>query len=224
METAESLERQRIEMAARASELTETRKNLKAEWAKIESARSKLTEAKERLAAQRAELTALKEELRQRRFEIVTSDPTPLAEFDVMAAEPIAATPEDFDILESTRHNKVFAAERVGDTLVVIPLGDATDFHYGDVQTESNKVRRLLEGGNFKNLVVDLGSAPIFTAVTLNVVVVLSRIVSNRGGKAVLCEATEKTRGVLQTMKLLELWPSFATRDEAIRNLSGGAL
>ncbi len=49
-------------------------------------------------------------------------------------------------MLEATRHNKVFSTERSGDTLVVIPLGDASEFHYGDVHTESNKVRRLLEG------------------------------------------------------------------------------
>jgi hypothetical protein len=89
------------------------------------------------------------------------------------------------------------------------------------VHTESNKVRRLLEGGKFKNLVVDLGSAPIFTAVTINVAVMLSRIVSNRGGRAVMCETTEKTRGVLENMKLAEMWPHYATRAEAIMSLAG---
>ena len=126
-------------------------------------------------------------------------------------------------MLEATRHNKVFSTERNGDTLVVIPLGDASEFHYGDVHTESNKVRRLLEGGAFRNLVVDLGSAPVLSAVTINVVVALSRIASNRGGRAVLCTASEKTRGVLQTMKLLELWPLFTNREEALRTLADSA-
>jgi anti-anti-sigma regulatory factor len=133
---------------------------------------------------------------------------------------PSVALPDEFDALEATRHNKVFSTERFGDTLVVIPLGDASDFHYGDVHTESNKVRRLLESGAFRNLLVDLGSAPVFSAVTINVVVALSRIASNRGGRAVLCTASEKTRGVLQTMKLLELWPLFTNREEALRMLS----
>lgn len=218
-ELAESLERQRIEAAARADEVAETRKNLKAEWQKLEKAKAKLDEAKQQLAADRTEMSRLKEDLDQRKFEIMTSEHTPQMELDTIPA--VAATTEGHhDPLDSTRHNKVFATEQAGDTLVVIPLGDAHDFHYGDVHTESNKVRRLLEGGKFKDLVVELGNAPIFTAVTINVVVVLSRIISNRGGRAVLCEATEKTRGVLENMKLAEMWPHYPTRAEAIRALA----
>jgi pSer/pThr/pTyr-binding forkhead associated (FHA) protein/anti-anti-sigma regulatory factor len=235
VEEAESLDRQRREMASRASELAEARKNLKAEWTKIEAARAKASEIKQRLTAERSDLRQLKEELHRMRFEIATSEHTPQLEMD-MVADPLsddaieipveirAATPGDFDILETTRHNKVFATERSGDALVVIPLGDASEFHYGDVHTESNKVRRLLEGGSFQNLVIDFGSAPVFSAVTINVVVALSRIASNRGGQAVLCNASERTRGVLQTMKLLELWPLFANRAEALRSLADDAL
>jgi pSer/pThr/pTyr-binding forkhead associated (FHA) protein len=220
---AESLERQRRETAARAAEIAEIRKNLKAEWTKLETARANVTDTKQRLTAEREELSSIQQELQRRRVEITASDQTPQQEIDMIFAAPTVAPAGDFDVLESTRHNKVFATERTGDTLVVIPLGDATDFHYGDVHTESNKVRRLLESGSFKNLVVDLGSAPVFTTVTIKVAVVLSRIVSNRGGQAVLCEASEKTRDVLQTMKLLELWPHFNSRDEAIRNLAGAS-
>jgi pSer/pThr/pTyr-binding forkhead associated (FHA) protein/anti-anti-sigma regulatory factor len=220
LEQAASLERQRKELSARATELTESRKNLKAESAKLEATRSKMGEAKQRLAAERAELTELKEELRLRKFENVTRDQTPLLEFDLIPVADAGAPQAEFDVLEATRHNKVFSTERSGNTLVVIPLGDTSEFHYGDVHTESNKVRRLLESGAFRNLVVDLGSAPVFSAVTVNVVVVLSRIVSNRGGRAVLCTASEKTRDVLQTMKLLELWPLFTNRDEALQTLA----
>lgn len=223
LELAESLERQRKEMSVRAAELAETRKNLKVEWKKLEAARAKVTEVKQRLAAERAELSALKEELQRRKFDLVTSEDTPPEELDIVSPAPQSPTTHEFDVLESTRHNKVFSTERNGDTLVVIPLGDASEFHYGDVHTESNKVRRLLEGGAFKNLIVDLGSAPVFSAVTINVVVALSRIASNRGGRAVLCTASEKTRGVLQTMKLLELWPLFTNRDEAIRALANSS-
>ena len=183
-------------------------------------AKSKLDEAKQRLRPSDSEMAALKDDLERRKFEIMTSEHTPHMEFDTTS--PVPGVPAAaYDVLESTRHNKVFSTEPMGDTLVVIPLGDAHDFHYGDVHTESNKVRRLLEGGKFKNLVVDLGSAPIFTAVTINVVVVLSRIVSNRGGRAVLCEASEKTRGVLENMRLMELWQHFPKRAEAIRALEG---
>jgi pSer/pThr/pTyr-binding forkhead associated (FHA) protein len=219
-EQAESLERQRIEISARSEEIANTRKNLKSEWQKLEQAKTKVDQAKERLSAERTEIAALKREMERREFEIMTSEHTPMMELETISAMQNLAG-DSVDALESTRHNKVFAVEQSGDTLIVTPLGDAHDFHYGDVHTESNKVRRLLEGGKFKNLVVDLGSAPIFTAVTINVAVMLSRIVSNRGGRAVMCETTEKTRGVLENMKLAEMWPHYATRAEAIMSLAG---
>jgi pSer/pThr/pTyr-binding forkhead associated (FHA) protein/anti-anti-sigma regulatory factor len=219
-EQAASLDRQRKELSARASELTEIRKNLKAESVKLEAVRTKAGEAKQRLAAERAELTELKQALRHQKFENVVRDETPPLELDLIPVADVDPPVAEFDVLESTRHNKVFSTERSGNTLVVIPLGDTSEFHYGDVHTESNKVRRLLESGAFRNLVVDLGSAPVFSAVTVNVVVALSRIVSNRGGRAVLCTASEKTRDVLQTMKLLELWPLFTNRDEALQRLA----
>ena len=126
----------------------------------------------------------------------------------------------DFDILDPVRHNKVFAADRSGNTLIVSPLGDASEFHYIDVHTESNKVRRLLECGTFASLVVDLGDGPVYSAVTINAVVALSRIASNRGGRAVLCTGSEKTRSLLQTMKLLEVWPLYNNRAEALRAIA----
>jgi anti-sigma B factor antagonist len=140
---------------------------------------------------------------------------------DPNVVEPIACTPTEFDVLESVRHNKVFAANRAGATLVVTPLGDASEFHYGDVHVESNKVRRLLEGGSFRDLVVDLGETEVYSQVTFNVVVALSRIISNRGGQAVLCRASEKTRGLLQSMRLLDVWPLYDSRDDALQAVGG---
>ena len=102
------------------------RKNLKAEWTKIEAARAKASEVKQRLTAERSDLRQLKEELHRMRFEIATSEQTPQLEID-MVADPLsddaieipvelhAATPGDFDVLETTQHNKVFATERCGD-------------------------------------------------------------------------------------------------------------
>ncbi len=60
----------------------------------------------------------------------------------------------------------------------------------------------------------------MLSAVTINVVVALSRIASNRGGRAVLCTASETTRGVLHSMKLVDVWPIFTSREEALRNLA----
>jgi anti-anti-sigma regulatory factor len=223
-EDTESLGRQRIELSSRTTELAEFKQRLTFEW--------------QRLAAERAIGASADVEGGVPLPNEPVAEPGPTAAFletpladdfggirpaecvDSPQADAQARTPVDFDVLEPVRHNKVFWADRSGATLVVMPLGDASEFHYGDVHVESNKVRRLLEGGPFRDLVVDLGNAPVYSAVTINVVVALSRIASNRGGRAVLCRASEKTRVLLQTMKLLDVWPLFENREDAFQALA----
>jgi anti-anti-sigma regulatory factor len=248
-EDSESLGRQRIELANRNHELAEIKQRLAVEWQRIAAQRPPdpagnppaeyfqtpvyVPFADEPIPIPdpgpipepgMAELAAPPLDLG------ISRDVSP-AEFSggrfpsegegpTVAAGSSYETPSEFDVLESLRHNKVFSADRAGTTLVVMPMGDASEFHYGDVHVESNKVRRLLEGGSFQNLLIDLGHAPVYSAVTINVIVALSRIASNRGGRAVLCRASPKTRSLLQTMKLLDVWPLFEDREQALQALS----
>ncbi|HEV8000446.1 MAG TPA: FHA domain-containing protein [Planctomycetaceae bacterium] len=217
---AADLERQRAELANRECELAGFRQSLAFEWQKLISERdASYSGHRDPVAPPTNDPAAAQDSA------VWLRDPA-ADNFDDVSEEAAAAPvgnqhPADFDPLESVRHNKVFFADRTGSTLVVMPLGDASEFHYGDVHVESNKVRRLLEAGTFKDLVVDFGDAPVYSAVTMNVVVALSRIASNRGGRAVLCRASEKTRGLLQTMKLLDVWPLFENREDAFAALSG---
>jgi anti-anti-sigma regulatory factor len=219
-EDTDLLGRQRIELANRTAEVLEFKQ--------------RLTDEAQKFAAQ----SGIEVSLGNDNDGPLWNEPRPNHDMSglfppPMADESACPTPESassngdggaesgrFDALESVRHNKVFAADRAGATLIVTPLGDASEFIYADVHVESNKVRRLLEGGAFKNLVVDLGSAAVYSAVTINVVVALSRIASNRGGRAVLCSASEKTRSLLQTMRLLDVWPLFDSREGALQALA----
>jgi anti-anti-sigma regulatory factor len=219
-EDAESLGRQRIELANRTAELVEFKQRLTLEWQSLAAAGAAVISSN-------VEGVGLGENEPVEHLGADPFFPEPLLAdgiatecAELSSADAHERTPADFDVLETVRHNKVFAADRSGTTLVVMPLGDASEFHYGDVHVESNKVRRLLEGGAFRNLVVDLGNASVYSAVTINVVVALSRIASNRGGRAVLCRASEKTRALLQTMKLLDVWPLFESRDDAFQALA----
>jgi hypothetical protein len=210
-EETESLGRQRIELANRANELAESKQRLNFEWHKLWAERGVPMTDSEPIVLEPKEPVFDANAA----FEPSSGDPPADG-----VAERWMITPAEFDVLESVRHNKVFAADRAGTTLIVMPLGDAPEFLYGDVHVESNKVRRLLEGGAFHDLLIDFGNAPIQSPVTINVFVALSRIASNRGGRAMMCQASEKTRSQLQTMKLLEVWPLFETREEAIESLS----
>jgi anti-anti-sigma regulatory factor len=226
-EEAELLARHRAELGTRANELNEFQQRLTFEWQRLAGEQSpvpspagnsnELPENEPVTVPVPHSLTAENSDADSNSLDcdvLLVSDA-----FAPAPAEKETPRGQGFDVLESVRHNKVFSADRLGATLVVTPLGDASEFHYGDVHVESNKVRRLLEGGTFQNLLVDLGNTPVYSAVTINVVVALSRIASNRGGRAVLCRASEKTRTLLQTMKLLDVWPLFANREEALSAL-----
>jgi anti-anti-sigma regulatory factor len=223
---AEVLARHRAELGTRTNELNEFQQRLTFEWQRLagEQSPSPLPVGSSQESFENEPVTA--PAAQPVSTESSDGDPESLDCDVLMVSADFAPAPAEepsrgpgFDVLESVRHNKVFSADRLGATLVVTPLGDASEFHYGDVHVESNKVRRLLEGGTFQHLLVDLGNAPVYSAVTINVVVALSRIASNRGGRAVLCRASEKTRSLLQTMKLLDVWPLFENRDEALRAL-----
>ncbi len=179
-----------------------------------------MTNLTQRVLFERSNLAQLNEEQKRRKFEIMTEARTPQLEFDCIQGRKAASPGVDDDPLDLTRHNKVFRTEKAGSTLVVTPLGDSSQFLYSDIRTEANKVRRLLEGGFFLNLVIDFGRAASFDSIMLNVVVSLSRIVSNRGGRAALCHTSEKTRTDLKSMRLLDLWPLFPGRSEALRGIA----
>ncbi|HEV8068227.1 MAG TPA: FHA domain-containing protein [Planctomycetaceae bacterium] len=223
-EDTESLGRQRIELASRTGELAEFKQRLTFEWQRLAAERAIGASADAEGGVLPPNEPVAEPEPSEVLPETLAPDASggisPAECADLSGADPQTRTPLDFDVLEPVRHNKVFWADRSGETLVVMPLGDASEFHYGDVHVESNKVRRLLEGGPFRDLVVDLGNAAVYSAVTINVVVALSRIASNRGGRAVLCRASEKTRALLQTMKLLDVWPLFENREDAFQALS----
>ncbi len=224
---SESLGRERLEIANRAGELAEFRQRLIEEWQKLNREREMTFSGQQKhdpaFADEPVELplnAAWSPHAIPQDDYVPRDDYADADELTAGVAPSEGPLSADFDPLEIVRHNKVFQADRTGTTLVVTPLGDASEFHYGDVHVESNKVRRLLEGGAFRDLVVDLGNAAVYSAVTINVVVALSRIASNRGGRAVLCRASDKTRGLLQTMRLLDVWPLFDNREDALQALS----
>ncbi len=112
--------------------------------------------------------------------------------------------------------SKVFVTERDGDTLIVVPHGDGLGFLYADVQIETNNIRRVLGWTDVANLVIDLEQLDYFGSDVIGVFITMARESSNRGCKAAMCNATEKMRQVLQSMKLFRLWTHFSSRIEAL--------
>jgi anti-anti-sigma regulatory factor len=116
--------------------------------------------------------------------------------------------------------HKVFQVKREGDNLTVVPLGDSARFHFADVQTEANRIVLFIEQSAPVSLVIDFGKSGYFGSVTLGLIVSMSRKATETGGKAALCNAADRTLDILKTMKLLDRWPYFAERTEALDSFS----
>lgn len=119
-------------------------------------------------------------------------------------------------VVSGTEFHKVLKLERIGTTLILTFLGDASRFHYGDVHRESNTARWLLSKPEFHSVIVDFDGRDLYSAVNFTTAMNMARTASDKGGRAVLCNATERTVHVLETMHIAGLWPRVATREDAL--------
>lgn len=113
---------------------------------------------------------------------------------------------------------KIFRIEGEGDTLIVIPVIDGCGFRYAQLQTEANSLRRKFELKEFKNLLMDLAHLHYFGSELIGVLIALARKVTDTGGKAAICNGSDKMLEVLNNMRLMKLWPHFKTREEALNS------
>jgi len=105
------------------------------------------------------------------------------------------------------KHLKIFQTKRVGNVLVVTPLGDPNTFRYNDLHREANSVRDLLMRREISHLALNLKNLQYFGSEFIGSLVSMAREVKNRQGRAVICEANPQMVEVLQNMSLFKLWP-----------------
>ncbi len=103
---------------------------------------------------------------------------------------------------------------------MVIPQADPASFRYNDVHLEANAVIRLLSGPEVSGLILDFSLADYASSLIIGSLIRMARKVTDHGGKAVMCCATENMRDILGTMRLFRLWPHYETRDAAFEALS----
>lgn len=116
-----------------------------------------------------------------------------------------------------TEHHKVFPATKNGETLIVVPRGDATGFLDIDVNNEMNTLLSLLGTGGLDNVVVDLNASSYFGSVVIGVINSLALKACENGGRAAICNASEDMLGVLKVMKLDVILPHYPSLRKALK-------
>lgn len=114
----------------------------------------------------------------------------------------------------------LYPVEEWGDTLVLIPRGDAAGFNPTTVNREMATVTELAQSPTNRHLIIDMSSSNYFGSVVLGGLVQLTQAVRNRGGRVAICNASQDMQDILRIMKLDTLWEVFPDRNVALRRIA----
>lgn len=122
--------------------------------------------------------------------------------------------------LQATRQHRVFHVSYKGDTLVVVPRGDAAGFSPLEFRIEFNRIQRILEETDLTNLVIDFGNARYFGPTVMDAMVELGNRVVRDGGQTVFCSVSDDMLTGLKIRHVDEGWPVYETRQAALRAIA----
>jgi hypothetical protein len=118
------------------------------------------------------------------------------------------------------RFHTLLKVDLIGDTLVVRPCAGGIGFRYKDLQTELNRIMRMIDlpepNEAVAHLVIDLGELTYYGSEFLQSIISMMNRMGQRGGRAVWCNGSEQMLAFLAERGVGDLWPYFATRDEAM--------
>lgn len=112
-----------------------------------------------------------------------------------------------------TAANRLFKAETWGDTLIVMPQ-DNTNYKYADVHTECGRINELIYGHGYRKVIVDLSQARLVGTLILDAITQFLRKATD---KAVFCGASPEMHQSLTDLRLLTIWPLYASRHDALQ-------
>lgn len=113
--------------------------------------------------------------------------------------------------------HKTLVIEKKRGAIIVTPQGDAIGFRDMDIQNEFQSVCELLDDGERKNVVVDLGKAEYFGSIVIGWIIDLATRAKNQGGRIALCNVSGQMQEFLSVMHLEEQLPQFPTRRKALK-------
>ena len=111
---------------------------------------------------------------------------------------------------------KYFKIEQSGDTLIFSAIDSIGGLVEDEARNEWDALLGQISDQGAKNAVMDLGALDYFGSIVLELMVVLWKRVSARGGKLAVCNVSDVGMEILKTAKFDTIWPIVATRDEAL--------
>jgi anti-anti-sigma factor len=122
---------------------------------------------------------------------------------------------------EKTMHDalELFSYERHGDTLVVMPVVNLSEFEFAHIEQEVRSLLEFLDTSRIANVVVDFQRTSYFGSTAISALLKLSEKVHEKHGAMVLCNLSKGEHEILDVANLESLWRIAASRQEAMDSL-----
>src|SRR5215218_19950 len=116
--------------------------------------------------------------------------------------------------------HSVFQVERYGDTLVIVPQGDAIGFSSNRIQVELRANEKLLDLPENRNLIIDLHRTNYFGSDMIGHINRLGIKARQACGRLALCDVSSDMQDIFKMMHFEQMWETFATRRQALRSIA----
>ncbi|MBI2477603.1 MAG: STAS domain-containing protein [Planctomycetia bacterium] len=111
---------------------------------------------------------------------------------------------------------KYFTVEQTGDIVIFSAIGSIGGLVEDAARIEWDALLNQVDASNARHAVIDLGALDYFGSIMLELLVVLWKRVSGRGGKLAICNVSPVGLEILQTARFDTLWPIVSDREQAI--------
>ena len=96
--------------------------------------------------------------------------------------------------------------ESVGDTLIIRPLANLSEFQYQHIEDSVGQVLTMLANSTICNVVVDFRRTSYFGSSAVEALIRIGQEVRRRGGTMTLENLTKSEREVLEILHIGKLW------------------
>ena len=100
----------------------------------------------------------------------------------------------------------LFEHEQTGETLIVRPVANLSEFEFEQIEVDVIRLLTLLEDPGIRNVVVDFHRCAYFGSAAVSALIRIARAVQESGGEMVLSNLSKCEHEVLDVMHLGDLW------------------
>jgi anti-sigma B factor antagonist len=114
---------------------------------------------------------------------------------------------------------KLFEIEWTGETLILTPEADLSEFAFQQLDVEAREVLEMLDQAANTNVVVDCRNTDFFGSTALGFFLKLRQRVRRHNGSMVFCNVSDHEKEILHVTKTESLWSICSSRSDALELL-----